>query len=125
MIDTLEFKPSESRWGDIFRHLKSKGWDVYPPGVKIGECTEPYVEVKVDGGYKHINFSTNRDMYSITCYVPRGQYSKLEPMFVKIREQMKDLEPMIISYGELLPSYYDEAVKGHYITLVYENHKKM
>ncbi|MDE7431377.1 MAG: hypothetical protein K2N34_05635 [Lachnospiraceae bacterium] len=125
MIDTKEFIPLESRWQDINMHLKSKGYEVFPPGVKIGDCIEPYIIVKNDGGYKHVNFSTNRDMYTVMCYVPKGQYSKLEPMVQKVKQDMKELEPMIVQYGQELPSYYDDTYKAHYIGIEYENYKKI
>lgn len=125
MIDPKEFEPLDSRWQDIHSHLKSKGYDIYAPGTKNGECTEPYLVVKNDGGYKHVNFSTNRDMYAIMCYVPKGQYSKLEPLVMKVKKDMKELEPMILPYeGQMLPSYYDDTYKAHYITIEYENYKK-
>ena len=124
MIDILTFEPSDSRWQDIFLHLKQKGYEVYPPGVKTGECTSPYVVVKNDGGYKHANFSSNRDMYAIMCYVPKQQYSKLEPLVQKVKEAMKPLVPMIVPYGQETPSYYDDTCKAHYISVEYENYKK-
>lgn len=125
MIDTREFVPKDSRWQDIYSHLKSKGYEVYAPGTKVGECTSPYVVVKNDGSYKHANFSTDRDQYAIMCYVPRGQYSKLEPMVIQLKKDMKELEPMILQYGQMLPSYYDDTYKAHYITIEYENYKKV
>ena len=125
MIDTKEFIPLESRWQDIFRHLESKGYTVYAPGTKVGDCTEPYIIVKNDGSYKHVNFSTDRAMYSVMCYVPRGRYSELEPMVQKVKKDMKELEPMIIPYGQELPSYYDDTYKAHYIFIEYENYKKI
>lgn len=125
MVDTKEFEPLESRWQDIHIHLKNKGYNVFPPGVKTGDCLEPYVVVKNDGSYKHVNFSTDRDMYAIMCYVPRGQYSKLEPLVCNIKEDMKELEPMILRYGQQMPSYYDDTCKAHYISIEYENYKKI
>lgn len=125
MIDPKEFKPKDSRWQDIFSHLTSKGHESYPPGVKTGECLKPYLVIKNDGSYKHANFSTNRDMYAIMVFVPRGEYSKLEPLVQKVQEDMKELEPMILAYGQYMPSYYDDTVKAHYISIEYENHKKL
>lgn len=125
MIDTREFVPLDSRWQDIYVHLVNKGYDVYAPGTKIGECTKSYIVVKNDGSYKHVNFSTNRDMYSILCYVPRGEYSKLEVLVQNIKRDMKELEPMILPYGQQMPSYYDDACKAHYISIEYENYKKI
>lgn len=125
MIDTKEFVPLESRWQDIHAHLKKKGYEVYAPGTKNGECTKPYIVVKNDGSYRHANFSTDREMYSIMCYVPKGQYSKLEPMVQKVKADMKELEPMIVRYGQQMPSYYDDTYKAHYISIEYENYKKI
>lgn len=125
MIDTKEFIPLDSRWQDIYTHLKNKGYDVYAPGIKIGECVSPYIVVKNDGSYKHVNFSTNRDMYSILCFVPKGQYSKLEVMVQSVIRDMKELEPMILPYGQQMPSYYDDTFKAHYISIEYENYKKI
>lgn len=126
MIDTVEFEFLDSRWQDIYVHLEKKGYEVYPPGVKVGECTKPYIVVKNDGSYKHVNFSTNRDMYAVMCYVPKGQYSKLEVMVQKVRQDMKEIEPMIVPYdGQQMPSYYDDTVKAHYISIEYENYKKI
>lgn len=125
MIDTKEFEPLESRWQDIYAHLVEKGYVVYAPGTKVGECTEPYIVVKNDGSYEHVNFSTNRDMYAVMCYVPKGQYSKLEVMVQKVRQDMKELEPMILPYGQQMPSYYDDTCKAHYISMEYENYKKI
>lgn len=125
MIDVKTFVPLESRWQDIYIHLKNKGYDVYAPGIKVGECIKPYVEVKNDGSYKHANYSTDRDMYAIIIYVPKGQYSKLEVMLMQIKKDMKELEPMILQYGQYLTSYYDDTIKAHYISIEYENYKKI
>lgn len=124
MIDTQEFEPLESRWQDIHAHLVKKGYEVYPPGVKTGECTKPYIVVKNDGSYEHANFSTDRDMYAVMCYVPKGQYSKLEPLVQSVKKAMKELNPMIQPYGQQMPSYYDDSCKAHYISIEYENYKK-
>ena len=48
-IKPLEFDFQESRWQDLYLHLKNKGYDVYAPAQKVGECTEPYLVVKNDG----------------------------------------------------------------------------
>ena len=37
---------SENRWQDIFLHLKKEGFDVYSPGIKLGECESEYLVVK-------------------------------------------------------------------------------
>ena len=124
-IDTTTFKPLESRAQDIYRHLKDNDFAVFWPGQKVGDCTYPYVVVKNDGGYRHVSFSSNRDMYAIQCYVPRNSYSKLEPMVQRVKTVMYELYPMIQYYGQDMPSFYDDTVKAHYITIEYENYKKL
>lgn len=124
MIDTRMFEPAESRWGDIYKQLEMSGIDVYPPGVKVGDCVAPYVVVKIDSSFEHASFSTNVDLYSIMCYVPKQSYSKLEPLLMKVEKSMKQLEPMIIQYGQRQPSYYDDSVNAHMVSVMYKNYKK-
>lgn len=123
-IKTSEFQPHTSRWQDIYSHLKNEGFEVYAPEQKVGECTSPYVVVKNDGSYRHQNFSTHRDMYSIECYVPRLEYSKLEVLVMDVKKAMHKLYPMIQDYGQQMAAFYDSTVKAHYITIEYENYKK-
>lgn len=122
-VDTFEYK--NSRWQDIYSHLKKVGFDVYSPGTKTGECTSAYLVIKNDGSSKHISFSTDVDLYSIMCYVPKDKYSTLEPLVQKVKKSMKELEPMILPYGSQTPSYYDDSVKAHMISIEYKNYKKL
>ena len=125
MIDTNTFEYAESRWQDIFLHLKNEGFDVYSPGTKTGECISEYLVVKNDGSSKHPEFSTDVDLYSILCYVPKDSYSTLEPLVQRVKRAMKGLEPMIKPYGSQTPSYYDDSFKAHTISIVYKNYKKI
>ena len=114
-----------SRWQDIFLHLRSEGFDIYSPGIKVGECTEEYVVIKNDGSSRYIGISTDVDLYSIMCYVPKQSYSSLEPMVRRIKTSMKKIEPMILPYGMQTPSFYDDALKAHMVSIEYKNYKKM
>jgi len=98
MIDA-DFQYADSRWQDIFLHLEEVGFEVYSPGVKVGDCTSEYIVVKNDGSSKHTSFSTDVDMYAVMCYVPKDKYSQLEPLVQRVKERMKELEPMIFPYG--------------------------
>lgn len=124
MIDA-EFEYKDSRWQDIFTHLKKAGFDVYSPGMKIGECTSEYLVVKNDGSSKHISFSTDVDLYAVMCYVPKEKYSSLEPLVQRVKNSMRGLEPMIKPYGSQTPSYYDDSYKAHMISIEYKNYKKL
>ena len=125
MIDVNTFEYKESRWQDIFLHLKNQGFDVYSPGTKIGECTSEYLVVKNDGSSKHVSFSTDVDLYAVMCYVPKEKYSTLEPLVQMVKKSMKELEPMIKPYGSQTPSYYDDSVKAHMVSIEYKNYKKL
>lgn len=124
MIDA-NFQYAESRWQDIFLHLEKAGLEVYPPAIKVGECTSEYVVVKNDGSSKHPSFSTDNDLYAVMCYVPKQKYSTLEPLVQKVKNIMKELEPMILPYGSQTPSYYDDSFKAHMISIEYKNYKKL
>lgn len=124
MIDA-SFQYAESRWQDIFLHLKEAGFDVYSPGTKVGECTEEYIVVKNDGSSKHPTVSSDNDLYAVMCYVPKENYSRLEPMVHEVKKAMKGLEPMILPYGSQTPSYYDDSYKAHMISIEYKNYKKI
>lgn len=125
MIDVNTFEYKESRWQDIFLHLKNRGFDVYSPGTKTGECTSEYLVVKNDGSSKHVSFSTDVDLYAVMCYVPKEKYSTLEPLVQMVKKSMKELEPMIKPYGSQTPSYYDDSVKAHMVSIEYKNYKKL
>ena len=125
MIDTKTFEYEDSRWQDIVCHLQKSGFDVYSPGMKVGDCISPYIVVKNDGSSKHASFSTDIDYYAIMCYVPRTAYSKLEPMVQSVKKAMKGLEPILLPYGMQSSSYYDDAFKAHMISIEYKNYKKI
>ena len=124
MIDA-SFQYADSRWQDIFLHLKKEGFDVYSPGTKVGECTEEYIVVKNDGSSKHPTVRSDNDLYAVMCYVPKESYSRLEPMVQEVKKAMKGLEPMILPYGSQTPSYYDDSYKAHMISIEYKNYKKI
>lgn len=116
---------AESRWQDIFYQLKADGFDVNSPGVKVGECKAPYVVVANSGSSRRAGISTDEDYYSIMCYVPKQRYSGLEVLVQEVKASMKKLSPMILPYGTQTPSYYDDGVKAHMISIEYKNYKKM
>lgn len=120
-----EFVYTDSRWQDIFMHLQNSGFDVYSPGTKVGECISEYLVVKFDGSSKHVSFSTDNDLYSIMCYVPKDKYSLLEPLIQKVKKAMKGLKPMILPNGNQTPSYYDDSLKAHMVSITYKNYKKI
>lgn len=122
MIDPSTFKPLDSRWQDIYSCLKKAGFDVYSPGVKLGECAEPYVVVKMSGINDHSFASADVASYSVMCYVPKNAYSTLEPFVRRVREAMKGLMPMVKYAGYTAQSFYDDSVKAHMVSIEYTNY---
>lgn len=114
-----------SRWQDIYLHLKKEGFDVYSPGQHQGECTSPYVVVKDAGTTKFGDFSSNKALYDIMCYVPGEHFSQLEPFVQKLEIAMKKMQPMIRPVHYKTPSFYDDTVKGHMISVQYINYQKI
>lgn len=125
MIDPKTFEYADSRWQDIFLHLKKSGFAVYSPGTKTGECKSEYVVVKNNGSARHTTVSSDNDFYSVMCYVPRNKYSALEPLIQRVKSAMKGLEPMILPNGSQTPSYYDDTYKAHMVSIEYKNYKKL
>ena len=114
-----------SRWKDIFDHLKNAGFEVYSPGIKTGNCQSPYIVIKYDGSTRRAGISTNEDFYAVLCYVPKQQYSELEPFVQRVKKEMKKLEPMILPQASQTPSFYDDGFQAHMISIEYKNYKKM
>lgn len=116
---------SQSRWQDIFLHLKNKGFSVYPPATKVGECTEPYLVLKTSATTQKLRYSSMVTYYDVLCYIPRGQYSQLEVYFQSVKDAMKELQPMIMpTYTDTEP-FYDDMVKAHMVSTQYRNNRKI
>ena len=113
-----------SRWADIYRHLKSEGFDVYSPGQHKGECLSPYVVIKDAGVTQLGQFSSNRHLYDLLCYVPEAQFSKLEPFVDSVEKSMSKLSPVVKSAHYRTPSFYEDSNKSHMISTQYLNYRK-
>lgn len=111
-------------WEKIFKKLQEKGFEVYPPATKKGECTKPYVVVKNNGLSRHTSISSNMEYYDVLCYVPQNKYSTLETYKNSVKKALKELYPMIKEGGTETPSYYDDKYKAHMISVLYVNYKK-
>lgn len=113
-----------SQWQNIYKHLKASGLNVYSPGQHQGECTSPYVVLKDAGLNPLSNFSSSQALYDVMCYVPKDQFSTLEPYVEKVKEAMKGLYPAIIPVYFQTASFLDDTVKGHMISVQYRNNRK-
>ena len=125
MIDPKTFKYESSRWKDLYKFLKSKGYDVYSPGQKLGDCRSEYLVVKYEGPVKLSNVSSSNEIYSITCNVPKNNYSRLNELVTEVKEFMKELKPLFSTYdlGQAL-SFYDDTIQSHSMTIEYKVYRK-
>lgn len=125
---TLLRKPQDfvynenGHWADIFNYLKLKGFDVYSPEILQGECTKPFIVVRNNGLIEIPGTSSNDWLYQLVIYVPQKQYSLLEPYVKSVMKAMRELEPLIMPVNNISSSVYDDAVKGHQVTIDYKNH---
>lgn len=115
---------ADTRWEDIFEKLQEHGIDVYSPGHKTGECTSPYVVVKDAGRVNSTEVSSSQDLYDLMCYVPKDNYSTLEPFVDRVETVMDELFPMLRPMHFRTASFYDDSVKAHMISTQYVNWKK-
>lgn len=113
-----------SCWQDIYKHLKNEGFAVYSPGQHEGDCTTAYVVVKDEGTTQFGNFSSSKTLYDILCYVPKDQFSQLEPFVQRLEVSMLKLYPQVRPAHYKTPSFYDDTVKGHMISVQYIHYKK-
>lgn len=115
----------ESRWADIYRHLKSEGFDVYSPNQKTGLCLTPYVVVKsrevIDTGV----ISSVQALYDILCYIPKDSFSKVEIFVAEVSRSMDKMFPLIRPVNTQTEPFYDGTVQGYMISIQYLNYRKM
>ena len=114
-----------TRIQDIYVFLKDKGFEVYFPAQKVGECTSPYVVVRDATTTKVAGFSSTVTYYDIMCYVPKDHFSTLEPFVEQVKISMRGLVPMIKPTYTQTQSFYDESVKAHMISIQYLNYRKI
>lgn len=115
----------DSRIKDIRVLLESKGYEVHFPGQKLGQCKKPYIVVRDNGLSQFQQFSSHRKLYSIMVYVPLDRYGDLDPLIDKVEQDMKALRPMIASTNFRTPSFLDDTVKAHMVSMQYQNIKRM
>lgn len=114
----------KSQWEQLYLFLKEKGFSVFSPGQKIGKCKEPYIVVKYDGSSQHLTYSTDDDVYTIYCYVPKLKYSLLDGLIQSVKAAMKGIFPQFVFHGQIMGSIYEEDIEAHVTSIEYLNHKK-
>lgn len=113
-----------TRSKDIFKKLKEHNISVYFPGQKTGECKEPYVVVKSAGRTGLTSVSSSQNLYDLMCYVPLSKYSTLDTFVGQVEQIMDELFPMFRPVHYRSPSFLDNEVKAHMISVQYVNYTK-
>lgn len=114
-----------TRLEDIHDILQNNGIDVYYPGYHTGECNAPYTVIKPTGASRVGQLSTNMHTYDVMCYVPEKQFTTLETYVDSVKTVMKKLYPMIKPTQFQTPAYFDADVKGHMVSVQYQNYRKI
>lgn len=109
----------------IFDVLKTDNTDVYFPTQHKGECNKEYIVVKADGVTQEIAVSSERPIYTVMCYVPVNEYTRLETFVFETKLKMKKLFPMLMYLGNETPSFYDDVSKAHMISFQYQGCRKL
>jgi predicted DNA-binding protein (UPF0278 family) len=99
--------------------------DVFFPSQHKGECLKEYIVVKADGTITEAVVSSERPIYTVLCYVPENQYSRLETFVAETKQKMKEVFPLVMYIGNETPSFYDDDVKGHMISFQYQGCRKL
>lgn len=99
--------------------------DVFFPSQHKGECLKEYIVIKKDGTIEETTVSSERPIYTLLCYVPQDEYSRLETLVAETKQKMKEVFPLVMYIGNETPSFYDDDVKGHMISFQYQGCRKI
>jgi hypothetical protein len=104
-------------WNKTQKYLESKGFTVYPPSTKNGECTSDYL-VLADANSTQIGtFSSEYHYYDILCY--SKTYTGVLKLNDSMKVAMKEFVPQLMPTGNETQAYYDTEVKAFMISVEY------
>jgi hypothetical protein len=100
-----------------FNFLEGKGYEVYPPSTKRGECKSNYIVLKKDESSQYAELSTIMEYYMVLCY--SKTYMGVLHLSDDIRGDMAGFVPSLFPSGVESPPIYDENVKAFTISMQY------
>lgn len=109
----------------IRKALEEGNTDVFFPIQHKGECMKEYIVIKTDGTITEPVVSSERPIYTVMCYVPQNNYSRLESFVEETKRKMKNVFPLVMYIGNETPSFYDEEIKAHMISFQYQGCRKL
>lgn len=115
---------ANTRWKDIYLHLKTKGYEVYGPDQKQGLCLNKYVVVKTREIVNTNIVSSEAAYYDILLYVPKYNFSMVEEFAEEIKEAMDEMFPMIRPAHSQTEPFYDSSVEAYMTSILYINYRK-
>lgn len=119
--EDLNITGNDSVWGIVQKLLEKYGsLSVYPPATHDGECSKPYIVLKMDGSAQIPSYSSQYQYMRIMLYVPRNQYSKLDEYQKQIENIIAEkIFPLLIPTGQKESDYYDDNYKAHMRATLY------
>lgn len=110
---------------EIYLHLKDKGLNPYFPGQHKGECTEPYVVIKL--GAQRPSVQSNKlgqRLMDFIMFVPIADYKRVETYRKDVIEALKELK-YLRKTGSETPAIADEDKKAYTFSVEYTILKKL
>lgn len=108
---------------ELYRYLKSKGFDVYSIGQHEGICTSPFLVIKEMGTTSTLEKNINKELVEVFVYYPKGQYSKVGDYVNSIEEALNILDSIEPAY-EAIPIITDDDKQAYFTRLSYYKEKK-
>lgn len=109
-------------FAQIYKHLKSEGFDVYSIGQHEGICSSPYIVVKENGESEIAGTSLINDTVELLMYYPIGRYSELANYKKRILNVMK-YQKGIRRVIEAMPTIIDDDKKAYMTSFTYKKIK--
>lgn len=108
---------------ELYRHLKSKGFDVYSIGQHEGLCTSPFLVIKEMGTTSTLEKNINKELVEIYVYYPKGRYSSVRGYVDSVELAMNELTNINVAY-EATPIFIDDDKQAYFTRLSYYKEKK-
>lgn len=109
-------------FAQVYKHLKSEGFDVYSIGQHKGICTSPYLVIKENGESEVAGTSLINDYIELLIYYPVGRYSELSSYKKRILGVMK-YQRGIRRVIEAMPTIIDDDKKAYMTSFTYKKIK--
>lgn len=116
---------ANTRWKDIYTHLKNNGFEVYAPDQKEGTCQSKYIVVKQREVVDTNAVSSVQALYDILLYIPKNHFSEIEEFTEEVKESLDKLFPMIRPAHSQTEPFFDANVQGYMTSILYINYRKM